>query len=181
MRIDAKSAEASLADIDVIVARLKQSSFYRGASTLLIIWGALIAAGYIANSFIPRQGGVIWIIVDGAGLIATVATGWYYRRTGTAFDWRIVIAIFLFFALGLMCCRMGHFGPREMAAFWPILFMFGYALAGLWLGHVFTLLGIVIGALTFVGYLSIERWFELYLALVDGGGLILAGLWMRRA
>jgi hypothetical protein len=181
MRIDAKSAEASLADIDVIVARLKQSSFYRGASTLLMIWGALIAIGYVANWFFPRNAGVIWIVINGMGLIATVAAGWRYRRTGTEFDWRIVIAIVLFFALGLACCWMGHFGPRELNAFWPILFMFGYALAGLWLGRVFTLLGVVIAALTFVGYLSIERWFELYLAVVDGGGLILAGLWMRRA
>ena len=76
---------------------------------------------------------------------------------------------------------MGHFGPREIGAFWPILFMFGYALAGLWLGRVFIVLGVSIATLTFAGYLWVERWLELYLAVVDGGGLVLAGLWMRRA
>lgn len=181
MQIDAQSAKASLADIDAIVARLKQSFLYRGASTLLILWGALVACGYVASSLLAHQAVFIWIIVDGLGLIATVATGIQYRRSGTDFDWRIVIAILLFLALGLVCARMGHFGPRELDAFWPILFMFGYALAGLWLGRAFTVLGVGIAALTFVGYLWIERWFELYLALVDGGGMVLAGFWMRRA
>lgn len=181
MQIDAKSAEASLADIDMIVARLKQSSLYRGASTLIIFWGALVTCGYIASFIVPREATVIWIGLNGLGLLATLATGLNYRRTGADFDWRIVVAIVLFFALGLICCRMGHFGPRELNAFWPILFMFGYALAGLWFGRAFTVLGVGIAALAFGGYLWVDRWFELYLAVVDGGGMVLAGLWMRRA
>jgi hypothetical protein len=181
MHIDVKSAEASIADINLIVARLKQSSFYRGASTLMIVWGGLVASGYIACYFLAHGAPLIWIAVNTAGVLATLATGLQYQRTGMEFDWRIVIAIFLFFALGLIASRMGHFGGREYNAFWPILFMFGYALAGLWLGRVFILLGVGIAALTFAGYLWVERAFELYLAVVDGGGLMLAGLWMRRA
>jgi hypothetical protein len=181
MDIDAKSARASLADIDSIVARLKQSSFYRSASTLIILWGGLVAFGYFACYLLPRQAPSIWIAVNIVGVLATLAIGLQYRRAGMAFDWRIVIAIFLFFGFGLICSRLGHFGGREYNAFWPILFMFGYALAGLWLGRVFVLLGVSIAALTFAGYLWVERWFELYLAVVDGGGLVLAGLWMRRA
>jgi hypothetical protein len=181
MKIDAQSAAASLADIDTIVARLKQSSFYRGASTLIIIWGVLVCGGYVASSFAPRAAVYIWIVVNSAGLIATIAMGLRYRRIGADFDWRMIIAILLFFALGLVCSRMGHFGPRENDAFWPILFMFGYALAGLWLGRAFICLGVGVAALSFAGFLWVERWFDLYLALVDGGGMILAGLWMRRA
>jgi hypothetical protein len=181
MQIDAKAAAASLADIDTIVARLKQSSLYRVASTLVIVWGAFVCCGYVAGWFAPRAAVTVWIVVNSAGLIATVAMGWRYRRRGADFDWRIVIAILLFFAFGLACSHMGHFGPREYGAFWPILFMFGYALGGLWLGRAFICLGVGVAALSFAGYLWVERWFDLYLALVDGGGMILAGLWMRRA
>jgi len=180
-KIDAKAAEASLADIDTIVARLKQSSTYRGASTLIILWGALVALGYVASSFAPHDARLIWIAVDGLGVLATLATGLQYRRAGREFDWRILVAILLFFALGAICSRMGHFGARENDAFWPILFMFGYALAGLWLGRAFIWLGVSVAALIFAGYLWVDRWFDLYLAVVDGGGLIVAGLWMRRA
>lgn len=180
MEIDAQSAQASLADIDAIVARFKQSSYYRGASTLVVLWGALTACGYVAN-FLARQHALaIWIVIDCLGLIATIAI-LYHRRSRSDFQGRIVVAILLFFAFGLVCSRMGHFGAREMNAFWPILFMFGYALAGLWLGRAFILLGVGVAALSFAGYLWVDRWFELYLAVVDGGGLFAAGLWMRRA
>ena len=181
MQIDAKSAEASLADINVIVARLKQSSFYRAASALIIVWGALVAFGYVASSFVPRQAGLIWVTVNGLGLIATIATGLQYRRKGAEFDWRIVIAIVLFFAFGLVSCRMGHFGWREISVFWPILFMFGYALAGLWFGAAFSAIGLGLTALILMGYLWSGAAFPLWLAVVTGFGFILCGLWMRRA
>jgi hypothetical protein len=181
MQIDAKSARASLADIDAVSARLKQSSLYRGASTLIVMWGVLVAGGYLANAVLPHSGRAVWIAVDGVGLLATLVVGLQYRHAGMKFDWRIVIAVAMFFALGLVCSYMGRFGARELAAFWPILFMFGYALVGLWLGRAFTLLGVAVAAAVFAGYLWIGSGFELYLAVVDGGGLILAGLWMRRA
>ena len=181
MQIDAKGAEASLADIDVIVARLKQSSLYRSASTIIIIWGALVACGYVACAMAPRQALLIWIGVNVLGLIATLTIGRRLQRSGAAFEWRIIAALGLFFAFGLICSRLGHFGPRELDAFWPILFMFGYALAGLWFGRAFIVLGAAVATLAFAGYLWIDRSFELYLAVVDGGGLMLAGLWMRRA
>jgi hypothetical protein len=181
MQIDAKAAEASLADIDVIVARMKQSSIYRGVSTLIILWGALVAFGDIATYCAPHYASLIWIGIDALGMLATLATGLQQRRAQREFDWRIVVAILLFFAFGTICSRLGHFGWREYDAFWPILFMFGYALAGLWLGRAFVMLGVGVAALVFAGYLWIDRWFDLYLAVVNGGGLILAGLWMRRA
>jgi hypothetical protein len=88
----------------------------------------------------------------------------------------------MFFGFGLLWSRLlGKFGIRESEAFWPTLFMFGYAIAGLWLGPALVAIGLAITALTVAGYLWIDAWFDLYLALVAGGGLILCGLWMRRA
>ena len=181
MSIDAESAKDSLCDIDAVVSRFRQSSLYRGTSVLVMLWGALVACGYVSSTYIPERAGLIWILADSVGLMATFAIGLRYRHRGAEFDWRIVVAVLLFFAFGMVCSRIGHFGWRESDAFWPILFMFGYALAGLWLGRVFIWLGLGVAALSFAGYLWVEHWFELYLACVDGGGMILAGLWMRRA
>jgi hypothetical protein len=181
VRIDPQAARASLTDIDTIVGRLKQSELYRGSSTIMVIWGGLIALGYVATQLAPHQALFIWLLANGLGLVATVSCGLHLRRAGAGFDWRIVAALLLFFGFGFVCCRMGHFGVREIGAFWPILFMFGYALAGLWLGRAYILLGIGVALLTFAGYLWIETWFNLYLAFVYGGGLMLAGFWMRRA
>jgi hypothetical protein len=181
MQIDPKSAEASLADIDLVVARLKQSTYYRGASTTITLWGAFVAIGYLLDQSFPRQAGLIWVCVNVLAFAMLLVIGWRQRRAGAHFDWRIAIAILLAFGFGLFCCGLGHFGARELNVFWPILFMFGYALAGLWLGRAFTYIGVGVAVLAYAGYLFVDNWFQLYLAVVNGGGLMLAGLWLRRA
>ena len=42
-------------------------------------------------------------------------------------------------------------------------------------------IGAGITALTLIGYFFAGAWFELWMAFVDGGGLMLGGLWMRRS
>jgi hypothetical protein len=67
-----------------------------------------------------------------------------------------------------------------MSTFWPIYFMLLYIIAGLWFGQAFVVIGLCISALALVGYFLIGDWFDLWMAFVDGGGLMLGGLWMRR-
>ena len=56
-----------------------------------------------------------------------------------------------------------------------------YIIAGLWFGHAFVAIGLFITALALAGYFWAGAWFELWMAFVDGGGLMLGGLWMRRS
>ena len=46
-------------------------------------------------------------------------------------------AFALIVAFGVFCCVLGHFGPRQLSAFWPIYFMLFYSIAGLWFGYAF--------------------------------------------
>jgi hypothetical protein len=62
-------------------------------------------------------------------------------------------------------------------AFWPTLFLFGYALAGLWFGAAFSAIGLGLTALILAGYVWSGAAFSLRLAVVCGGGFILCGLW----
>ena len=55
------------------------------------------------------------------------------------------------------------------------------AIAGLWFGYAFVAIGLGITALTLIGYFHVGDAFELWMAFVNGGGLILGGLWMRRS
>jgi hypothetical protein len=87
----------------------------------------------------------------------------------------------LFFAFGFLWSDLGRFGPRELSIFWPTLFLFGYALAGLWFGAVFVAFGVVLSLLLLAGYFWAGQALDLWGAIVSGGGFILFGLWMRRA
>jgi hypothetical protein len=182
--IGPKEAVAALNDIEQIVARVRQSRIYDLASQIMIVSGVLVLAGNVANFLMPRQSGYIWITVNVLSVASFAAlVSMSGRQIGVrAFDFRILTAFLLFYAFGIWCSSvLGHFGPREMGAFWPIYFMLFYCMAGLWFGRAFIAIGLAIIVLTLIGYFFVEGFaFLLWMAAVNGGGLILSGLWMRR-
>jgi hypothetical protein len=182
--IDSKQATEALTDIDEIVRRVRQSRIYNFSSLMLMMWGTLVFAGYVASYIWPGMNGVQWIVLDAIGLAASLAIGASTRRRAgvNTFSTRFLIAFVLFAVFGcILSIGVGHLRPRQMDAFWPIYFMMVYTIAGLWFGYAFVAIGVGITALTLIGYFFAGDWFHLWMAVVDGGGLVLGGLWMRRS
>jgi cation transport ATPase len=182
--VEGREATAALSEIDEISRRVRQSTTYRLSSLLIVMWGVLVFAGNLATWLSPRTAGYVWLAVYVAGIVGSFAVSAYDRaRTGIrSFDVRMLVALLLFFAFGFFCVAgLGHFTPREQGAFWPIYFMLFYSIAGLWFGYAFIAIGLGITALTLIGYFFIGEAFPLWMAFIDGGGLILGGLWMRRS
>jgi hypothetical protein len=181
--IDPKEAASALSDVEDIVRRVRQSRIYNFASLTLIVWGVLTFAGYLVSYLSPRNAGYAWVAVYLAGVAGTVALSAFHRaRSGVrTFDLRMFAAFLLFIAFGIFATAwLGHFTPRQLGTFWPIYFMLVYTIVGLWIGQAFVAIGLGIIALTLVGYFLIGDAFDLWMAVVNGGGLILGGLWMRR-
>jgi hypothetical protein len=181
--IDPQQAASALSDIDSIVRRVRQSTIYHLASLMLVMWGGLTFAGYLLSYMAPRNAGYGWIAVYVVGIAGTVLiSGFNKVRSGIrTFDIRMFAAFLLFIAFGIFVAWLGHFTPRQMGTFWPVYFMLVYTIAGLWVGHAFVAIGLSIIALTLFGYFCIGDSFDLWMAFVNGGGLILGGLWMRRS
>lgn len=181
--IDSREAQAALADIKDMVARVRQSRIYDRASLIAIACGVLVFAGNVANFFVPRYWSAIWVTVNvlNVVVVAAISIVDYSKTKIRNFDFRIFAAFLLFFSFGLLTTSvLGHFEGRELGAFWPIYFMLFYCLAGLWFGWAFLTLGLSIIALTLIGYFFIGGTnFLLWMAVVNGGGLILSGFWMR--
>ena len=179
-----KEAAQALNDIEDIVQRVRQSRNYDIASQIMIAAGVLVLLGNVANFLAPRYAGVIWITVNllNVAIAAALSTTGPHKTGGQTFDLRVLAAFLMFYAFGLLCSGvLGNFGPRELGAFWPIYFMLFYCIAGLWFGFAFIAMGLAIIVLTLVGYFFVEgAAFLLWMAAVNGGGLILSGLWMRR-
>lgn len=181
--IDSREAQAALADINDMVARVRQSRIYDIASQIMIVAGVMVLAGNIATYVTPRYAYYIWPSINVLNVVAAaVISVMSYRRTGVrAFDYRVLVAFLLFYGFGILCISvLGHFGWREMSVFWPTYFMLFYCLAGLWFGRAFLAIGLSITVLTLIGYFFIGgALFLLWMAAVNGGGLILSGFWMR--
>ena len=181
--IDSKQAADALSDIDDIVRRVRQSQIYDTASQLMMLWGALVFAGNLVTYLTPRYADYAWILVYVGGVAGSAAVSVVNRaKSGVrSFDLRIFAAYLMFFAFGFFCVNvLGHFTPRQLGTFWPIYFMLMYCMAGLWFGYAFIAIGLAVTALTLIGYYFIGAAFPLWMAFVNGGGLILGGLWMRR-
>ena len=181
--IDRQQASEALAQIDDIARRVRQSRIYHLASLMLILWGALVFAGYLVTWLTPRYAGYAWpaVYIGGIAGSAAISVSDRARSGGRSFDIRMFAAFLLFIAFGIFVCWLGHFTPRQLGTFWPIYFMLIYTIAGLWIGYAFVAIGLSIMALTMIGYFLVGDAFDLWMAFVNGGGLMLGGLWMRRS
>jgi hypothetical protein len=182
--IDSQQASEALAEIDDIVQRVRQSRIYNLASLMLIMWGVLVFAGYLVTYLSPRHAGYAWTAVYVTGLAGTIVISRFnHTHAGVrTFDSRMFAAFLLFMLFGIfVSVWLGHFSPRQMSTFWPIYFMLFYTIAGLWVGYAFVAIGLSIIALTLIGYFFVGAAFDLWMAFVNGGGLMLGGLWMRRS
>jgi hypothetical protein len=181
MTIRSDEAAAMLADVDRVVAKVKQSRIYHSAALIIMVWGVvdLVRDGLIALA--PMWFGQRWFFIDAIGVAGTVAILRRNTVTGARLPLRTLAAFLLFYAFGWIWANLlGDFAPRQQMAFWPTLFLFGYALAGLWFGVAFSAIGLGLTALILAGYLWSGAAFPLWLAVVTGFGFILCGLWMRR-
>jgi hypothetical protein len=182
--IDSKQAAAALSDIDTIVHRVRRSRIYDIASLMLIMWGALVFAGNVASYLWPPKAGYIWIAVNAVGVAGSFAVSAFTSRRMRApsFDSKMAAAFALFFAFGILwSIGLAHFTPRQLSVFWPTYCMMVYTIAGLWIGPAFVAIGLGITVLTMIGYFFAGDLFDLWMACVNGGGLMLGGLWMRRS
>jgi hypothetical protein len=181
--IDHKEASAALSDINDMVARVRQSRIYDLASQFMVVAGVFVVAGNILTYAVPHYAIYIWPSINVLTVaVSAVVSSLDQRRIGVrSLDSRAFVAFVLFYAFGLFCSVvLGHYGGREMGAFWPIYFMLFYCIAGLWFGRAFIYIGLGITVLTLIGYFFIKGdLFLIWMAMVNGGGLILSGLWMR--
>jgi hypothetical protein len=182
--IDRREASSALTDIADIAERVRRSLFYRRASAMLILWGVLTFAGYAVTFLTPPQARYVWIAIMILGLCGSLAIGVMTAKSEgvNTFDARVFAAFIVFIGFGLIwSVGLGQFGSRQLGAFWTSYFMLPYILLGLWLGWAFVSIGSAVMALTFIGYFYAGPWFELWMALVNGCGLIAGGWWMRRS
>src|ERR1700704_5814350 len=176
--IDRRQGRGGLSDIDDIVRRVRQSRLCDLNSQIMVLWGVLVFAGNVATWLWPRYGGYVWLAVDVVGVagMAAISVMNYSRTRVRTFDVRTLAVFVLFFAFGYFCADvLGQFTARQQGTFWPLYFMLFYTISGLWFGNAFIAIGVGITALTLIGYYFIGETFPLWMAFVNGGGLILGG------
>ena len=180
-----KEAAQALNDIEQIVARVRQSRIYDIASQILIAAGVLVLAGNVANFVVPRYAGYIWITVNVLNVaivaaLATMGTDQDRRADVRRPDARRVPAVLSLSASCAAACSAIS-GRASSAPSGRSTSCCSTASPGFGSADAFIAIGLGIIVLTLIGYFFVEgAAFLLWMAAVNGGGLILCGLWMRR-
>jgi len=182
MTIDPIEAAASLSDVASVERRTREALNYGFSSAILMVWGLIWAIGYLLTYLQPTKAALVWDVLSAVGVVAAVACGIVWSKSRREnWDWRITAAFIVMIGFGFFWqWLLGGSQWRELPVFWSTLFMFGYIVAGLWMGRFFIVCGIVVTGLVLAGYLWTGPWFLLWMAGVGGGSLILGGLWLRR-
>lgn len=187
MAIAQQDAASSLAAIERTQQRTSDALFYGTASTILLIWGVLTGIGYVTGQILGPVHALqaVWIAVEVAGVLGTMLVLMRDRRHLTLRQ-RLVQARFggamvVLILYGLVIVALlGPLSGRQISAFWPLLIMMAYVLAGFWVGRFFIIVGLAVSLLTIIGYRVAGDWYGLWMAAACGGGLILGGVWLRR-
>ena len=147
------------------------------------MWGVLVFAGNLVNIRLAE----LWRPdldrgqCSGRHRDAGIMASSYALAGARTFDTRMLLSFVLYLAFGFFADWLGHFTPKQAGTFWPIYMMMIYSIAGIWVGRAFTAIGLSVTALTLICYFFAGDAFVLCMAFVNGGGLILGGLWMRRS
>jgi hypothetical protein len=176
--ISPQDATATLRDIDDAHARSVTLRGYQRTAPHFLIWGIIWAVGYGLSDGLPRHANAIWAVLVPIG----IAAGLVAMRGGKSkAAWRygaVALAVLAFFAAAFFV--MAPVNGRQISAFIPLLVALLYVLCGIFRGSRYVVAGIVVAAATLIGFVFLTQHFQLWMAVVGGGALILAGAWLRR-
>jgi hypothetical protein len=191
MSLTPSQAADSLKEIQKTGQRSAHVYGYERSSPYFIVWGVIWMIGYSGSYLLPHLTGnhrsisTLWAVLTVIGMAVCYAVGRSQRSASSAvrvpgFGWRMMatfVVIYLFVAGTFLIMR--PVAPLASAAFAPLLVSLFYGLMGVWRGLRFAIAGAVVAALTLAGFFFLREYFLLWMAVVGGGSLVLAGLWLR--
>ena len=181
-----EEAAQALREAEAAAGRSTLATGYKRTSPFLFLWGAIWIVANLCGVAGAPNGGLIWAGLCTLGIFGSIYLGLRLGGTGKGTNgpsaWRSVAiagAIFLF-VMGMQVIRpTGSFIQYEA----QICLAVGavYMVMGITTEFRMFAVGLVLQLATIAIWIWGRDQFFLWMALVGGGGLVLGGLWLRRA
>ena len=186
MNVSPSEAEESLAAIQNIAQRTRQSIANSGAYITLIATGIVWLVGFICTQFLQGQVLIyIWIALSilgsTLGTILGLRMGKRVRSPSTApMAKRIGLFWLLLVLYGIAAIVIARPTDGKQTTMFVILFiMLGQLAMGLLFSFSSVSWALPITALALVGYFLLPNIFYLWMGILGGGGMIALGLYIR--
>jgi hypothetical protein len=187
MQISSDQALDALTQVQDAQRRISVLRGYGYAAPYFFLWGSIWVVGYLLSYLMPSVASQAWVALDvvgGAGCVLIMRR----QRAGTLGDaavrvrqWRIVAILLT--AVAFLMLTYAVFQPHDSAQFavFPALLAAAiYIGVGLWRGARWLTAGLVLGALSTVGYFFLHPYILPWMAVAGGGTLLTTGVWLRR-
>jgi hypothetical protein len=162
----------------------RQAIARAGTGYLFIVWGVVWLVGYLGSQLLPGPAsGYLWLVLDTIGIVGSViAILRHGRRVRSEQTWRLgAFWILLLLHGSLMMWVVWPLSSERYILFVTLLVSMGYSLIGLWISMPLAVIGMAISILAIIGWLLIPALLGYWLAIVGGGGLIAAGIYVLKA
>jgi len=189
MSISSEQAAQALRDVEQTSALSSTLYGYSQAAPHLLLWGCIWLVGFSLSDFFPSHAGLFWLVLD---VVAIAGSTYFGVRTGRLSQrakltkindtWRWLASVFAimgFFVLVQII--MAPIVERQAVSLIALIVAAIYVVRGLWGSPRIGVTGIALAALTLFGFFEVRVHFDLWMAVMGGGSLILAGCWLRKA
>lgn len=186
MGISKTEAASALTDIESAAFRSRLLKGYHTAGPILMVWGVVWAVGYSAMGLLaPDRWGLIWLVLDVVGVVATILLARRGKGKGEAkarSGWKIMAGVLSVTAFYAATFALSQPASKDAALAYPgVVTGLIYAGVGIAFAPRYLWIGAAVFAASLVGFFFFQPWLAFWMAAVGGGGLIVAGLWLRGA
>jgi len=184
--ITPEEAQEALELVERTTRQMRRAVAHGGMPYFLMIWGAVWILGFGGTHLLgpgSPQTGILWIVLDTLGVIASFGVGgWFGRRVRRGPWGPSMMGLFWLAWIGYGILLVYFARPQsgnQLALLISLFAMFAYVTMGIFYRSRF-LVGLGLGVTLFLvgGYLLIPPYFNLWMALLGGGSLMAAGLYI---
>jgi len=183
--ISPAEAERALHSVEASRLAIRQAVRAHRGHFYLWLWGAIWIGMALAVHFFGAKGEQLLPVFILSGCAASTAIGIYQsRQIRTRVDKRFLAALGCLVAFGLLWPLLLGVSEKPDAgvrlfAFFSLLAMQAYVLAGIWFDNYLLVIGVIVSALILIGLFIFPAFFWLWFAIFCGGPIILSGFVVR--
>lgn len=186
MDVSPNEAQEALTVIEGTMKKARHALAAGGLHISLIVTGAIWLIGFLANQFLTGEAvKYVWIgasLIGSAlavilstqisGRVRSPLTGTYLKRIGMF--WLLLILV----GIGLVVVARPS-DSKQVTLIVILLMLVGEAAMGLLFSFTAIWWALIIGAVAVLGYFLVPAFFNLWMAILVGGGLIGLGVYIR--
>jgi len=189
MNVSQDDARASLSTIRDARIQTQRAAISTYASPMMILWGTLWIIAFIATHLYIEHGQHIFTAMNVVGIAVSAIIFYQLFHSKPPFredpserlGWRIAaLWILLYVYVIIWLFLLAPFSGMQCNAFISTAGMFACVVMGLWFKSTFMIvLGLVMTGVTLVGFYLLTSCYCLWMAMMGGGSLLGAGLYIR--